>query len=222
MLSSRISLHRAFSLPFVAILFAFVGCSNDEEDITCSPIWVLERGQLTARHMVDNGELMLEVKNANQGVAVSISQDGLSGDFLITASFDAFAPGTGSGGFAQMKVFDPVLPDQGICGASIGSGMIDAFVAYPGTSPDSRFTNDSSGEFIIQRSGNRVTAKCTVGEKTASRTSTFTDSDLTLSLEIGSNDEQLSGTTTINITEFMVSDSAGISSDDFECDRVSL
>jgi hypothetical protein len=219
-----IFLKRAVSIALVSVSLIQVGCtdSDGDESDDCQPIWTMDRSQITSNYSIRNSYLELEVQNAEPGIAIEVAQDGLVGDFSISANFDAFSAGTGSGGFAQMIVLDPLQPENGMCGASIGSGMIDAFVDFPSIQSDSRFTNGSSGSFMLSRIGGEVTATCTVGSKTASRTSVFVADDLTVAFQIGSNDSLLSGTTAIRIHEFLVSDSTAISGDDFNCDRVSF
>lgn len=195
----------------------FTGCDQEQID-ECPAVWKLETAQLTAKAEIRSSELHLEVAAAEPGVALSLYQEGLSGDFSITAEFDGFIPGTGTGGFAQMIVYDPLQPQEGITGNAIANGRIESFVGYPGGLSDSRLINGSQGTMTIAREGNVVTTSCTVGMDQSQKVQEFISSDLRVAFQIGSNDTTLSGTTGIRIQEFLVEQGAGISADDFSCD----
>lgn len=195
----------------------FTGCPQDIGD-ECPAVWTVETAQLTATADIRSGEAHLEVAAAEPGVALSMYQDGLSGDFSITADFDAFVPGTGTGGYAQMIVYDPLQPQEGITGNAIANGRIESFVGYPGGLSDSRLINGSQGTMTISREGNVITTSCTVGMDHSQKVQEFIATDLRVAFQIGSNDTTLSGTTGIRIQEFLVEQGEGIFADDFSCE----
>lgn len=203
----------------LASFLAYSSCTAFDE-LDCATDWQTDRFQLTANAKSENDALRIEVQNSERSMAIEVFQIGLTGDFSITANFDAFSPGMGYGGFAQMVVSETDSNRLGICGTSIGNGMMEAFVAYPFEHTDSRFTNSSSGTFSIERSNSTIITICTIGELTVSKTGLFSNESLKISFQVGSNGEQLFGTTGITITDFSVSENAGIDSDYFDCDRV--
>lgn len=198
-------------------LTLFAGCPK-EVGHDCPTVWTVSTSQLTAKAEARSGEMLIEVSGAEPGVAVSVYQDGLIGDFSITANFDAFTPGTGTGGYAQMIVYDPLQPQAGISGTAIANGRIESFVGYPGGLSDSRLINGSQGTMKIERTGSTITATCTVGMDRSLKIRDFVDSDLRVAFQVGSNDTTLSGTTGIRIQEFIVEQGEGIFADEFSCE----
>lgn len=209
---------RINQLLLLFLTFCTIGCTTKEDD--CETDWQKQRTQLTASARIEHSELRLEVTSSEPGPAIQVFQDGLSGDFHLFIRFDAFSGGTGEGGYAQFSVSEPIAENESIAGASIGLGLIDAFVDYPSSRIDSRFTTGTSGTIELIRQDTIVSSTVTVGDNEASVSSGFTSNDLQVTFEVGSNRGQLSGTTAITITEFQVLEGEGINSEAFDCEAV--
>ena len=202
------------------VSFLALSSCDEKEQGDCNSDWSVDRNQLTAMAKVEEGTMRIEVRSSEPGPAIEVFQVGLTGDFIITAKFDSFSPGAGQGGYAQLIVSEMESDSLGISGLSIGSGMIEAFVAHPFEHPESRFTNALDGSFTIEREDSLLTTSCSAGGMNVSKTGLFSPADLKVSFQVGSTDEALTGTTGFTITQFNVSNDSGVESDDFDCDLV--
>ena len=193
-----------------------ISCNTEEEP--CDTPWTKDRSQFTATAKVADGNMRVEVVASEPGNAIAVFQDSIEGEFEISIDFDEFSPGTGDGGYAQVVLFDAEAMNAPISGASIGTGMIDAFVGYPNGSLDSRMTNGTSGTISISRLDGIVTSSISVGNKLAETSSVLTASPLRISIEVGSNQGQVQGTTGFTITRIRLSDDNGTIPDGFDCE----
>lgn len=218
MMKVRFVVNLVGAIALVSFL-ALSSCQENEHG-GCDSNWAVNRNQLTAMAQVEDGTMRIEVRNSEPGLAIEIFQVSLTGDFMITATFDSFSPGIGQGGYAQLIVSELESDSLGFSGLSIGGGMIEAFVAYPFEHPDSRFTEARAGIFTIERTDSLITTSCIAGEMNVSKTRPFSSADLKVAFQVGSTNELLTGTTGITITQFNVSDDAGVESDKYDCDLV--
>jgi hypothetical protein len=166
---------------------------------------------------------------------IALTQAGLSGDFDVTVSWQAFAPGDAkpfvgprfSAGAWWQDPSGLIYQATGSVGAATGEAAIIHGQQFTINSLDPSPTPASfagaTGSFQIQRTGTSMTVTTTMNAETVSAQSTVPFSEQPLTLVMWMDDTSESGTPSmsaagVTITRVQVSGGGGtVKSDDFSC-----
>lgn len=208
----------------IIVLFGFAGCNTPEEP-ACPKIWELERGQISANAMVDDGKLYLEVWNPVAPNAVTLLQSPLIADFEISLSVEQMNWDTLISPQFRLEVFDPLNEAQEVSGVSINPA---AFYCYVGTAEpenrDMRIMHYPTGTIRVSRRADTLSCMADVGGVSMTYERPLHTNNMAVRMVFGSTTTSTGNTYVVlddfqglnNLLSSVVVES-GVQSDDFEC-----
>ena len=204
--------------------------NNNDDTVTCDKVWTVKKSVgANVSASVSGGALLLSsVNTAATLVPLTIYQNGISGDFEATFSFEDFQSGTGAGGYIQLAVTDTLGANGNRCTAGVGtlpvvgiSAVVDS-IGGDNSHIVLKSSTSTSGTFNMKRVGALLTVTTIAGTDTAKVSSSFSPNALQFGFQLGnSNAAGVSGTTSIKITDFTIINGGGVvKSDKFDCNSI--
>ncbi|MFM7022237.1 MAG: hypothetical protein ACKOXB_04610 [Flavobacteriales bacterium] len=200
---------------------------DEDNNVTCDKVWTVKTSVgATVSASIADGALALSSTNTASGlVPLTVYQNGISGDFELTFSFENFQSVSGAGGYIQLAVTDTLGSTGNRCTAGIGTLPVTGISAVvDSTGGDNshiviKNSTSTSGSFNMKRVGSLITVTTIAGTDTAKVSSSFSTKALQFGFQLGnSNVAAVSGVTSIKITDFTIVNGGGtVKSDKFDC-----
>ncbi|MCX6181092.1 MAG: hypothetical protein NT150_04090 [Bacteroidetes bacterium] len=203
---------------------------DDNNIDTCAKVWTVKKSVgASVSASISGGYLLLSSTNtAASSVPLTIYQNGISGDFEATFSYENFESGTGVGGYVQLAVTDTLGATGNRCTAGIGTlPVVGISAVVDSTGSDNshivlKSSTSTSGTFNMKRLGKLLTVTTISGTDTAKVSSSFSSNALQVGFQLGNNNATaISGITSIKITDFTIVNGGGVvKSDKFDCNSI--
>ena len=191
-----------------------MACNEQASD--CPAIWKLDRNDIATYALLDSSRLKMEAWNSTTPNAITLSQDGLIGDFEISIDLLSFEWDSLVAPQFRMEVYNQNVPTEGISGVSINPS---AFYTYVGTpeNRDMRIIHGYAGPITISRTAGIVSCSASFGGVELSFSDTLHTQDMSVRLVLGTT-ESSTNETYVQLDNFSVSSSSAAQPDLFECE----
>lgn len=186
----------------------------------CEKVWtVIKPSAGVSSATIEGGVLNMSITDCKTTDLLNIYRGNLSGDFTVTVNYESFTPATGTGGFTQLVVADPLKVDSGFVICGIGNGLISTAIGKGAA--DIKNTTSNSGKLTIIRSGNNITARTESGGTTSESVRTWLSTDCNVGFQMGTNGTALSGKLSIKILDITVTKGSGTwMNEKFDCNSL--
>ena len=228
----------ALCLFLFGIGMVYQSCNTSP--LNCEKLWALENPN-EDKATFRKGFLTLSAEDMVAIPALSFTQDSLAGNFVAFLEYEEFTrPDDGNGTYLRLFVQNTHGPDSlSVAIASIGDAspaglgvQLGAFANTDGLHPNgeaSDFVTSSgtSGSLSIFRSDDQITISAQDDEGNhIEKTFSFNLAPVQIGFALGSNQDTLSGESSVKLSSFQLSTLAvggtlsTVESDDFDCESI--
>ena len=195
--------------------------ADGDAAVPCDPLWtVTTQPGATATARVEDGTLILEADSLWQGPAIEVTQDGLTGSFDATVTYEAFSSG-GAGAYLLLGVDQGQALSTPRAAARIDTFPADAVTAIVADSSEAVDTTPAvvtQGTLRLRLAEGTITATAEAGGARAEQSGPWTGGTR-IGLQLGSTTTSVSGRTVVHVTRFEISGGGGtVRSDPVFCD----